>query len=256
MLLRRITEHVKSQNWTAVGLDFIIVVVGVFIGIQVSNWNDARVENALAETYLARLHEDVTHDIEALTRRMEFWDEVIDYGELAIRYAESGDLGKHSGWDVFVAFYQASQIWKYSASDPTYEELKGGEQMALIRDNDLRQALVEYYEDLDRRAEDLYALNPEYRRIIRAKTPYEMQLYIWENCHIGDGAEQELLDCQPPATEVDIASVLDSYVAEAQILESLRFWIINLSITRGQGIKELRRLEVLSETLSQARGQS
>ena len=37
MILRRITEHVKAQNWFAVAIDFVIVVVGVFIGIQVSN---------------------------------------------------------------------------------------------------------------------------------------------------------------------------------------------------------------------------
>ncbi len=256
MLLRRISEHVKAQNWTAVGLDFIIVVVGVFIGIQVSNWNAARVDNALAKTYLVRLHEDVENDIDALTRRMDFWDQVIDYGEIAIRYAESGKLGEQSEWDVFVAFYQASQIWKYSASDPTYEELKGGEQMALIRDTSLRQSLVEYYEDLDRRAEDLYALNPEYRRIVRATTPYDVQRYIWEKCHIGDGAEQELLDCQPPTTKMDLTSILDGYVADPRILESLRFWIINLSITRGQGLKELSRLEILAATLREAQGQS
>ncbi len=44
MLLRRITEHVKAQNWFAVGIDFVIVVIGVFIGIQVANWNEARVD--------------------------------------------------------------------------------------------------------------------------------------------------------------------------------------------------------------------
>ena len=44
MLLRRITKHVKDQNWFAVGIDFFIVVVGVFMGLQVSNWNDARQE--------------------------------------------------------------------------------------------------------------------------------------------------------------------------------------------------------------------
>ncbi len=33
MILRRITEHVNAQNWFAIGLDFLIVVVGVFIGI-------------------------------------------------------------------------------------------------------------------------------------------------------------------------------------------------------------------------------
>ncbi|MEL6859245.1 MAG: hypothetical protein AAFO74_12730 [Pseudomonadota bacterium] len=46
MLLRRITKHVKDQNWFAVGIDFCIVVIGVFIGIQVANWNDARQQRA------------------------------------------------------------------------------------------------------------------------------------------------------------------------------------------------------------------
>lgn len=59
MILRRITEHVKAQNWTAVALDFVIVVVGVFVGIQVSNWNDANTERADAENLLIRLHEEI-----------------------------------------------------------------------------------------------------------------------------------------------------------------------------------------------------
>lgn len=40
MILRSITQHVKDQNWFAIALDFFIVVFGVFIGIQVSNWNE------------------------------------------------------------------------------------------------------------------------------------------------------------------------------------------------------------------------
>ena len=44
MILRRITEHVKTQNWLAVAIDFVIVVGGVFIGIQAANWNAARAE--------------------------------------------------------------------------------------------------------------------------------------------------------------------------------------------------------------------
>ena len=38
MILRRITSHLKDQNWFAVCLD-LSIVVGVFIGIQVANWN-------------------------------------------------------------------------------------------------------------------------------------------------------------------------------------------------------------------------
>jgi hypothetical protein len=37
MILRSVTKHVQEQNWFAVFIDFFIVVVGVFIGIQVAN---------------------------------------------------------------------------------------------------------------------------------------------------------------------------------------------------------------------------
>lgn len=44
MILRRVTEHVKAQNWFAVGIDFVIAVVGVFIGTPVANWHGVRID--------------------------------------------------------------------------------------------------------------------------------------------------------------------------------------------------------------------
>jgi hypothetical protein len=46
MILRRVREHVGSHNWFAVAVDFVIVVIGVFVGIQASNWNQARAERS------------------------------------------------------------------------------------------------------------------------------------------------------------------------------------------------------------------
>jgi hypothetical protein len=40
MILRRVIAHFKKQEWTAIALDFLIVVAGVFVGLQVSNWNE------------------------------------------------------------------------------------------------------------------------------------------------------------------------------------------------------------------------
>ncbi len=62
MLLRRITKHVKEQNWTAVGLDLGIVIFGVFIGIQVANWNDARTEALREQQVLLELLDDLRQD--------------------------------------------------------------------------------------------------------------------------------------------------------------------------------------------------
>ena len=55
MILRRITQHVRDQNWTAIAIDFVIVVVGVFLGIQVSNWNGERVMRAEERDLMERM---------------------------------------------------------------------------------------------------------------------------------------------------------------------------------------------------------
>ncbi len=46
MILRRVIENIREQSWTAIAIDFVIVVVGVFLGIQGSNWNTAQAEKA------------------------------------------------------------------------------------------------------------------------------------------------------------------------------------------------------------------
>ncbi len=55
MILRRVIAHFRKQEWTAIFLDFVIVVVGVFIGIQVSNWNAARADRSALEQRLGAL---------------------------------------------------------------------------------------------------------------------------------------------------------------------------------------------------------
>lgn len=42
MRLRSLTKHIREQNWFAVALDFFIVVVGILIAFQITNWNEAR----------------------------------------------------------------------------------------------------------------------------------------------------------------------------------------------------------------------
>lgn len=59
MLLRRVIEHVRKQEWTAIWIDLAIVVVGVFIGIQVANWNEARADRAAYEAALGRLAAEI-----------------------------------------------------------------------------------------------------------------------------------------------------------------------------------------------------
>lgn len=62
-ILRRIANRMKQHDWAAVAIELVLVIVGVFIGIQVSNWNDARKERALEAVYLDRIAGDIRGDI-------------------------------------------------------------------------------------------------------------------------------------------------------------------------------------------------
>ena len=66
MLLRRITKHVKDQNWFAVGIDFWIVVIGVFFGIQIGNWNETRLDQVAYGQAYDRMVIEARNNIETL----------------------------------------------------------------------------------------------------------------------------------------------------------------------------------------------
>lgn len=66
MILRRVIAHVRKQEWTAIWIDLVIVVVGVFIGIQVANWNEARADRAAYEAALGRLGAEMDVNLASL----------------------------------------------------------------------------------------------------------------------------------------------------------------------------------------------
>ena len=66
MILRQLMEHVRTQNWVAVALDFAIVVLGVFIGIQLGNWNEARERQQDYEEAVSRYVAEAQTNIETL----------------------------------------------------------------------------------------------------------------------------------------------------------------------------------------------
>lgn len=66
VILSRVIEHVRAQNWFAIAIDFVIVVLGVFIGIQVSNWNEVRVDKREYQQALQRYQQELEANLEIL----------------------------------------------------------------------------------------------------------------------------------------------------------------------------------------------
>ncbi len=176
-------------------------MLGVFLGIQVANWNAQRADNARAQVYLVRFQRDFNTDLQTIQRREEYWGKVAIYGKQAIRYAETGELANGSAWKIVLAFYQASQVSQRFRADATYQDMRSGGDLGLIRDETLRDDISRPYAGAASAAY-LYALQPEYRKIVRGLTPLVVADHIWAACvqtPVPD--HQFLLDCDSPIDE-------------------------------------------------------
>jgi hypothetical protein len=228
MILRRLTEHVKAQNWFAVFLDFVIVVVGVFIGIQVSNWNAARVDEGRARAYLERINLDLDADLAALADREGFWRDVSRYGATGLRYAQSGAVAGETRWEVLLAYFQASQVAEFITVQATYDELRSAGDLELISDLDIRSALARYYNFT---GSATVVERPAYRVHVRGVIPMEIQAYIWDSCYQSDQfGNQKMFDCPSPVDEARAREIADALANDAALIEELRYWMSTMHV--------------------------
>ena len=144
MLLRRITQHVKDQNWFAVALDFAIVVAGILIAFQITNWNEARAENNLKSLVEKRLIADfefIDQELDAAVERMERQLINMEVWRQALRRGSAVESEKES---IINAMAYGASYPSFTSRSATYQELQTSGQLDLIANEKFRIALSKY----------------------------------------------------------------------------------------------------------------
>lgn len=179
MIPRRIYEHVKNHNWFAVALDFVIVVVGVFIGMQVSNWNAERLEKRAARTYIERMREDIADSARSVENAVEYYRVVKTHALAALEGFErpQDELGEQ----FLIDAYQASQGYFRAVERSTYDEILSAGAMNSIRNLEARRRIVIYYKTVEATEEVLRYRTP-YVDNLRRHMPYSVQAAAFERC--------------------------------------------------------------------------
>ncbi len=155
MILTSITQALRTQNWFAVIVEFIIVLAGVVIGFQISAWNEGRMERDREALLISRLSADFA---EIETRTADTLTELqtrIEAGAAfeALLLQQPGEVDPT---DFYIAMVNAIGTPVPAGRSATYAELLASGEMRLIRSEALRTALVEFDEQV-RRQELAYA---------------------------------------------------------------------------------------------------
>ncbi len=219
MLLRRMIEHVKAQNWTAVALDFVIVVVGVFIGIQVSNWNDARSLREREKVYLEQLLIDLESDRKTGERGIASAASVDAAADRVLAVLEGGaSAAQISDAELMRSLPFAGYAYLPQGNPTTYNEMISTGALGLLDSVELKRAFGEYYGRLSAGRQWDGLMREEqfaYRAAIRGLLTREQ--FAWARANAGrspDGFSA------PP--EFDRAEFLEKARSRPEIIDSLR----------------------------------
>jgi hypothetical protein len=233
MAVARLGKRIREHDWFAAAIEVLIVIVGILVALQVSNWNGERQERQLARAYERRLHEELQSDLRNVVLTQEFWQKVADYQAAASRHAETGELAGGSAWKTLLAYYQSSQLRPFELEDTTFTELRYAGELRLLSDGTLSKGLADYYRQTGTgMTGEILRHAPEYRIRIRGLVPYRVQEYIWAKCwRQREGADQELIDCASPIPEAEAAALLAGIRSDEPLLRDLRFWRAQMHVS-------------------------
>ncbi|MDG1995702.1 MAG: hypothetical protein P8J14_04345 [Emcibacteraceae bacterium] len=142
MILRRMSDAVKRQDWFQVTIEILIVVIGIFLGLQVSEWNEARKDNAREGEYLTRLLKDIDVSIERNLENMDNLHRQVSYTGTMLKSLSTCTLTAEDA-EIF-----ANGLFMIGKNDPpvfvrdVYDDLKSTGNYQVIRNIELREAIT------------------------------------------------------------------------------------------------------------------
>lgn len=155
----RLAEHLRTQNWAAIAIDFVIVVLGVFVGIQVANWNDERRTQQREAEFIARLQVDFERIDARLTEDGERWERNLESSKRLLSDLAAWRMQGTWPRDKATMLIDLNNITSTRSAAPraaTYVEMQSAAQLGILRDIRLRDALRDY-DVLANRAAGLHA---------------------------------------------------------------------------------------------------
>ena len=226
MLLRRISAHIRGENWSAVVLDLLVVVVGLFLGLQIDTWWEGQKEARIESTYLQEIREDFELNKSSLHEQIRRAEHII---RSMIVLHEQSTLVEPSLSIVELneKFSSIHHMPAFVIATRAYVNLTGSGDLKLLRNRRLKNLLAAYYA-----AADLTAIvqSTHEMELVQTFQPYIIDNLDYAAVKPSDWLVYDLIDDFLLTTSSEEARILD-------VLETRQFrnvvvqkWVISTDL--------------------------
>ncbi|WP_344698246.1 hypothetical protein [Sphingomonas limnosediminicola] len=151
----------------------------MFLGTQVNNWNQARIDRERAASYRQRLVDELTFNSRQFRQQIAYYETAKRHGLAALSSLEAVHEG--TGEAFVIDAYQATQIDLSPPKRFIFSEMVSAGLVGLLGRESLQEMASDYYLSLAANEPQMLE-SPPYRDILRRVMPYAVQARIRERC--------------------------------------------------------------------------
>ncbi len=192
MILRRLTTSLKRQDWTALTLEFVLIVVGILLALSVDQWQSNQTNIKQEKIYVSRLLEEASSIKSKTESYLQLHTQIRDNALQLLERIENVEYCIDQAEEATERLLTFGDFPPPNFAFTSVNELIASGKMPLIRSDDLRlkSAQMVNYKDF---------LFLQWERYMVTKRTTDRALYIQmgftmsSNANRGVGEERKLL---------------------------------------------------------------
>jgi hypothetical protein len=157
VIITRIAQGLRRQDWFTAVLELVILVIGIYIGLQVDDWVSERQDRETETMYLELLARDVQELQQQVEDQRAFEKDKVDAAARAYKLLTTENPAAHH-IELGALLTSLSGRRTLSLVSSTYEQMVSSGHLQLIRDRELRDKIVRHFALL-KRDEQIFGKN-------------------------------------------------------------------------------------------------
>jgi hypothetical protein len=148
MLLRRLSEAVRKQNWFTVLIELLVVVIGVVLALQLGQWKQEHELRQREQVVLARIGEELDAMVRQAEGAVALAEHRVELATLVLNALRERRLQERDreAFEQGLGGLDVVGIMGWTLA--TVDELISSGELGLVRDAELRAGLVQLREQV------------------------------------------------------------------------------------------------------------
>ena len=148
MFIRRFSQALRDADWTIVLLDFLVVVIGILVGLQIDDWNRQRHDRLESYEALAQIDEELASQQAAYERNRQGGEQFRAYVGYLDELIDDPALAREQPSRVLQAILLSTYHSSFRVPDAVYRQIEVSGKLTPLGNQALQSAIQSHYENV------------------------------------------------------------------------------------------------------------